>query len=304
MSKLTPSDLMYQIRSRKEELEFRSASILGARRTAFQDMSLRSPQLSPPELAFYQVVTWLYGYYFEVGRVSLRYLLQQFSVYGQEHGGRHKRHYEEVRLLRTYLQHNLNLDSSNDFDTQRRCEDWFLKSCGSVMPGSGCEWGSCLTRILVDARSFLVAAVECVRCVERDESSQFMLDQWSARLSRYHPIRHFEELVAIIIHDMGQDALDYRRIARQHYQQWNSDLQSRSENYSFEEEARKLVERTILNEADLPLPITGGDIMREFGIRPGSEVGRLLRKARALYLDDPCHKELLLSRLRNSKDLA
>ena len=134
--------------------------------------------------------------------MSIRFLLRQLSVYGLEQGGRHNQHYEQVRLLRTYLQHNLNLDSQDDLDTQRRCEDWFVESCGSVMPGSVREWESCLTRILLDAESLLFAAVECVRIVERDESSRLVVGQWSIRLSRYHPIQHFEELVAIVIHDM------------------------------------------------------------------------------------------------------
>ncbi len=295
---------MYQIWSRKEELQTRSDNLLGSKRTAFLEMSLRSPRLSPPELAFYQVVTWLYGFYYEAGRVSLRFLTQRFSVYGLEHSGEHKQHYEEIRLLRTYLQHNLNLDSQSDINTQRSCECWFLKSCGSVMPGSDEEWDNCLRRILLDAGCFLSAAVKCVRFVEKDESSQTIVNQWLVRLMRDHPIQHFEELVAIVIHDMGQDALDYRRITRQNYQQWNSDLQSRSEDYNFEVEGRKLIEQTILSGTDFPLPITGEDIMREFGIPPGPEVGRILSKARALYLNQPCNADLLLARLRQSENIA
>ena len=141
MAEQTPSSLMYQIGARKEELESRCASILGARQRAFQEMSLRSPRLSPPELAFFQVATWLYRFYYETGRVSLQFLIQRLSAYGLEHEGKHRRHYEEAQRLRTYLQHNLNLDSQRDLETQRRCEDWFSESCGSVIPGSGCAWG-------------------------------------------------------------------------------------------------------------------------------------------------------------------
>lgn len=294
------SDLLYRIGALKEDLENRSDSILGARRTAFQELYLRSPRVSPPELAFYQIVTWLYGFYYEAGRVSVKFLVQLLSAYSLEDGEKHRRHYEEVQRLRTYLQHNLNLDSRHDLETQRFCEDWFSVSCGSIMPGDCCEWGKCVNRILSDAVDFLLAAVECVRAVERDESSDHIITQWSTRLKRYHPIAEFEELVAIVINDMGQGSLDHRRITARHYDDWSRNLKLRVENYVFEEEARKLIEQTLLSEEELPLPITGRDVMRSLGIPQGPEVGRILAKAKALYITSPCDKGELLRRLGES----
>ena len=300
MAERTPSSLMYQIWAHKADLESRSDSLLGVRRVAFQEMFLRSPQFSPPELAFYQVVAWLYGFYYEAGRVSLQFLMHLLSTYGLEHRSEYQRHYEEVQRLRTYLQHNLNLDSQHDLETQRLCEYWFSETCGSVMPGNSCEWDKCVTRILIDSGDFLLAVLECVRAVERDESSGTIVAQWSSRLSRYHPVHEFEKLVAIVINDMGQASLDARRISARHYEKWNKDLRFRSENYVFEEEARKLIEQTLLSEDELPLPISGQDVMRSLNIPPGPEIGRLLAKAKALYVTSPCNKEQLLSRLSDS----
>ena len=302
MVEQTPSSLMYEIGASKEELESRCASLLGVRRTAFQELLLRSPRFSPPELAFYQVVTWLYGFYYEAGRVSLQFLLHLLPTYGLEYEGKHRRHYQEVQRLRTFLQHNLNLDSRHDLETQRICEDWFSESCGSVMPGSGCEWNRCVARILMESGEFLVAVVNCVRVVEKDESSSSIVAQWSSRLSRFHPIHEFEALVAIVINDMGQSSLDAHRITVRHYDKWSQDLQLRSDDYVFEIEARRLIEQTLLNEGELPLLITGQDVIRELGISPGVEVGRLLAKARALYFASPSNKEQLLERLIESEN--
>ena len=302
MIEQTPSSLMYEIGASKEELESRCASLLGVRHTAFQELVLRSPRFSPPELAFYQVVTWLYGLYYEAGRVSLQFLLHLLPTYGLEYESNHRRHYQEVQRLRTFLQHNLNLDSRHDLETQRNCEDWFSESCGSVMPGNGCEWNRCVARILIESGEFLVAVVNCVRAVEKDESSSSIVAQWSSRLSRFHPIHEFEALVAIVINDMGQSSLDAHRITVRHYDKWSQDLQLRSDDYVFEFEARRLIEQTLLNEDELPLIITGQDVIRELGISPGLEVGRLLAKARALYFASPSNKEQLLERLIESEN--
>ena len=290
--------LMYQVGGLKQELERRAYSLIGVQRTAFQEMSIRNPRFSPPELGFYQTVTWLYAFYYEAGRVSLRFLIDRLQTYFPDKHGNHLRHYEDVGRLRTYLQHNLNLDSTQDLRTQQISEEWFSRACGSAIPGIDQEWNECLERILGDSTAFLSGTIECVRAMERDDSSRIIVEQWSVRLGQYHPKQEFESLVSIVIHDMGQDSLDPAQITDRYYDQWNRNLRFRSEDYIFEEDARRLIERTILNEAELPPPISGQDIMREFGIPPGPEVGNLLRKAKALYDTELCTAERLMARLK------
>ena len=290
--------LMYRVVTLKQELESRSSSLLRVRRT-FQDMTIQSPRFTPPELGFYQTVTWLYTFYYEAGRISLPFLLSQFSTYGLDMNETHERHFQDVHRLRTYLQHNLNLDSDRDAELQRTCNEWFANTCGSTFPGIDTEWNQCLMRILRSCEAFLEAAIGCVREIERDESSNMVTGQWTVRLNRHHPKHQFQELVSVIIHDFGQDSLDATRLTDRYYDKWSSDLRSRSIDYVFEEEARRLIEQTILSDADLPLPITGNDIMREFNIPPGPRVRRLLRKAREFYMDNPCSKDDLIEQLRN-----
>ena len=299
MAEQTVPSLMYQIGALKEELDSRASSILGVRRSAFQEMFIRSPRTFPPELAFYQVVTWLYGFYYEAGRVSLSFLIERFAIYELALQGGHTQHYENVRCLRTYLQHNLNLDSEQDLETQRRSEEWFTKSCGSTMPGIDKEWNDCVARILKDSEALLAAAIECVRAIEQDESSGIIIQQWSVRLRRYHPQHEFERLVAIVVHDLGQDSLGTSQITARYYDKWSKELRSRSVDYVFEEEARRLIEHTILSEAELPLPISGRDVMRAFSMPPGPKVGEFLRYARVSYLESPCDKEQLMTRLKD-----
>ena len=292
------ASLMYQIAVLKQELEGRAASLLGISRTAFQETSVRNPRFSPPELGFYQTVTWLYAFYYEAGRISVRFLIDRLETYGLSQDGDHRGHYGDVRRLRTFLQHNLNLDSVQGIGTRRTCEEWFSKACRSVIPGSDKEWNQCLVHILRDSEAFLAAAIDCVRAIERDEASNMTIHQWSTLLLRYHPKHEFENLVSMVIHDIGQDSLDPAQLTERYYENWSRNLRFRSEGYIFEEEARRLIEQTILNEAQLPPPVSGLHIMREFGIPPGPEVGDLLRKAKALYDANPSGLDRLIARLK------
>ena len=292
------ASLMYQIGVLKQELEERTASFFSISRKAFQQTSVRNPRFSPPELGFYQTVTWLYAFYYEAGRISLRFLMDRLETYRLGQEGDLCRHYEDLGRLRTFLQHNLNLDSVKDIRTRQTSEEWFSRACGTVIPGSDEEWNQCLVRILSDSKTFLAATIDCVRAIERDEASDMVLHQWSTRLLRYHPKHEFENLVSMVIHDIGQDFLDPAQMTERYYDSWISNLRFRSENYSFEGEARRLIEQTILNEAQMPPPVSGRDIMKEFGIPPGSEVGALLRKAKALYAAAPCDRDQLIARLK------
>ena len=289
---------MYQVAFHKEELESRASGLISNEIHAFQNISIRSPRLTPPELGFYLVLTWLYVFYYEGGRISFPFLLERFVTFGLDNDERHSRHFEEVRKLRTYFQHNLDLTYLRDAELREQCEQWFADTCGSRIPGDEREWTACLLQVLASAEAFLVASIECVRAIERDESSTTIIDQWLARLRQHHPRHEFESLVRKVIHDMGQDALDPQRITERHYDKWTNALRFVATNYKFEEEARKLIESTLLSESELPLPISGSDIMREFSLPPGREVGRLLEAARNLYKEDPVGKTELIERIR------
>ena len=278
--------LWLRVISLREEIQRRCSSVSGVRRP-FGELSLRTPKPYPRELAFYQAITWLYAFYIEAGPVTFRFLMERLSIYGLADEGVLPAHYADVRQLRTFLQHNLDLDSVRDAEVQRACERWFLSSCGSSVPDRESEWSACLTNILNASETFLCLLIECVRGIEKDDAVDAIVEQWKARLSRYHPKHEFERVVRIVTHNIGQDSLDPEIIATRYYDRWVDALKSRDEPYIFDKEAAKLIEHTLLSDLDPPIPITGDDIIREFGIPHGPEVGRLLRRAQAIYYSQP-----------------
>lgn len=295
MPEPTPGELMHNVGIHKQELEQRSESLLGPPNAAFHNITLRMPRFSSPELGFIQAVTWLYGFYHESGRITLPFLLERFQAYDLP--DEHRQHYHDLRDLRTLLQHNLSLDSTHDLEVRLTCERWFADRCGSVMPGSEIEWQQCLLQLLSDANAFVSTVVKCVREVERDESRMTVVGQWQLRLNRHHSRQEFEGIVSVVARDLGQDSLDVSRICDRYYDKWNRSLLLRTGGYDFRFEARKLVEQTLLSDTDLPLPISGEDVMQLFGMGPGQRIGHLLRRARTIYISDPCTRDELLVRL-------
>lgn len=296
MEKPTVSDLWIGIYALKDDIERRCSSILNVKR-AIEPLSLRLPRTAPPELAFFQTITWLYAFYYEVGGVTFRFLLDRLRNLNVDKGQEYISHYHDIRRLRTYLQHNLNLESTRNLELQRACENWFSSQCGSAIPYEDREWEKSLLGMLEAVIRFLEEVNRCIRDIEKDESCHIIVAQWTARIDRYHPKHHFEKVVEEVIYDFGQTWLDASEITNRNYDKWSKTLSSRSESYIFEAEARKLVEQTFLSEFDLPLPITGIHLMRELGIPPGEGLRMAMLEAKSIYFNDPMPREELIRSL-------
>lgn len=63
-----------------------------------------------------------------------------------------------------------------------------------------------------------------------------------------------------------------------------------------------IIESDILDFTNNSPPVDGEDIMMEFGIHPGPEVGDMLRRARDLYRSGIRDKEQILEKLRDQID--
>jgi hypothetical protein len=141
---------------------------------------------------------------------------------------------------------------------------------------------------------------KCIRAIETDDSRESILLQWKLRRTRYHPPHEFDALIAIVARDMGRDALDIVKFRRKFYDGWKKNLDLLQGAYDFSVEARKLVEHALLTDTTPILPITGLDVIQELGLRPGPLVGEMLKKARDMYIAQPCSKEELITKLKDS----
>ena len=299
MSTPSPEQLMYRIVGKAEETNTRVIALLADGVGLFDVVSQRMPKFVPAELGFLRLVSWLYVLYWEAGKTSLPYLIKRFDAYSVDEDGTLRGHPLNVQKLRTYTQHNLSIEESHDKKTIGDCHDWFSAKCGTAVPDSEDEWDRCLVALLQEALEFLESLLNVLRLMEKDESKDLICNDWRFRRSRYHPPHQFEALVAAIATDMGHEYIDPERLVRRNYEKWAQSLRAFSSDYDFESEARKLIENAILTDLSSLMPITGKDIIQEFGVEPGKLVGRLLGEARESYQQTPCTRIELLDRLRS-----
>lgn len=262
--------------------------------------SLQLPDFTHPELSMLRSVSWFYVMYHELGKPSIKFVIDKLDIYELDGDRKCRQHPVNVQKLRTLFQHNLDPSSKSDQDTRIYCDKWFHCACQSYYPKNEDDWITSLGCLLKEAIDFLITVDNCIRSMENDESATPIVSQWIFRRQRYHPQYEFDRLIEIIAQDLGRPHLDARKFSNRHYSSWTKELEV-MENYNFETYARRQIERAILEETRLQLPIDGRDIMQEFQIGPGVEVGDLLKLAMRIHDRNPCSRDELIEQLKKER---
>ncbi|WP_156427693.1 hypothetical protein [Thiohalocapsa sp. ML1] len=263
-------------------------------RPAFDELHVTLPDPASPEPGFIRATSWLYCLYFEAGRVSLTLLRQLGYAYSLVDREASEMHVELVRCLRTELHHNLGFADS-DQAARTAAEVWRRKACGTAIPRDDGQWRSCYERLVAEASDFLKGIDEVVRRIEADGDGAAMhVEEWLRRLERTRPAATFDRLIDNAKYRLGRDAMNTVVFRRRHLDRWRKQIELLEDGFDFEYEATRLIEKTLLDEDSLIVPITGRDIIESLNVKPGPEVGALLEAARKHFESTPCTKEELL----------
>ena len=268
-----------------------SRALLPTRSDAFAQVSLHPPQLeSSSELTFIRATSWLYVLYYEAGRVSVKYLA---------HNRLHlQTHWELIRSLRTWAQHNLDPMSSHDTQVAVSCEKWFHSICETRHPRKDEHWEQLSLALLDGSVEFLRGIQEAIGEIEAHSACASLVEDWERKLSRDWPAHRFHELIESAAIDCGWEALDPIRFYQQNAHELKVHLRLLDEECDLEVEMRKMIEARLIAYLPDLLPITGQDIMERFSLRPGHEVGRLLAVAKRLHDEiGPCSAQELLAQI-------
>ncbi|HEY9298133.1 MAG TPA: hypothetical protein VIQ31_17600 [Phormidium sp.] len=192
-----------QLYEYKEKIDGVAIQINGGEKV-FGEISLQLTHSSLLECSFQRTVSWLYTLYWEVGRRSdIGFLVELLNTYELDLSGRLTEHFNIVRSLRTFLQHNIATPDTHNNKIQRICVEWFEASCGTSIPKCDQAWESCLSNLLSEAKQFLEAILECIRAIESDESRDEILYQWSIRRKRYYSPWDYDNLIREVMGDLG-----------------------------------------------------------------------------------------------------
>ena len=270
----------------------------------FRTVTQRQPDVGAnPELAFLQIVSWLYMYYFEAGRPGLTFLRRQADSFSPGPVEEWK-HIQIVQSLRTSLQHNLELSRESDIELQSLCGAWFRAACQHVQPRTEDEWRMCIRQILIEAADLIEILLATVRAIEVSEFRDTILIQWQRELDRHHDPVEFDTTIEIVCADLGHEGLDVVAFRNRHLAAWRKRIDQLDDGFDFQFEARRMVEDALLSEWPRLLPITGTDIIRELGIPAGRNVGRALEMARAFYQAGTFGREDLLEEVSRKMTLS
>jgi hypothetical protein len=267
--------------------------------TLFEDVSLETPRLEPPELGCIRLVSWLFVQHFEAGRIGLAFLEGKLAAYDQDPDGMVKAHRRNVQRLRTFFQHNLDSRKPRDQGIHDSCRAWFKDKCGTAVPATAEHWAACLREMIKESARCLEVLIATLRMIESDEYCEQICQEWQRRARRSIPPHQFDELIAVVAADMGRPEIDPPSLRKRNIDAWTKHLALLCEDADVQLEARKLVEHAMLTVIPDVLPITGKDIIEELQVEPGPLVGRLLEEAKSLHSINGLTRTQLLERLRS-----
>ena len=275
-------------------------SLIG--RPAFDELHVLLPDPISPEPGFIRATSWLYCLYFEAGQASLTFLRRLGEAYSLVDRGASDQHVEAVRSLRTELHHNLGFADS-DLAARTAAESWRRKACGTALPQNPDQWRACYDRIVDDAYTFLGGLETVIRRIESDgDGAQQHIDEWLRRLNRNWAAAEFDPMINNAKYRLARESLNTVAFRNRHVDKWRKHLELLDDGFDFEFEATRLIEKMLLDEDSVVLPITGRDVIESLEVKLGPDVGKLLEEARRHFEVHRCSRDDLLTHLQKYND--
>ncbi len=267
-------------------------------------ITLRIPPAEPAIHAFYTAVSWFYVYVIEGGATCFPFLAERASALRIDASDDLPRFREDINTFRTVLQHNLNLEDATDAAKLSRCERWMATALGrQIVPGKGFwpdggDWAALSHTLLDQAKKYAEMNLATIAAMAKDPFADDVVTEWAFRCSRCLPAYKFDLIAQDAATDLGLAHIDVVKVRKIHLDKWNQRLRLLREGADFHADARRLVEATLLNEADNYLPIGGTEVIAELGVKPGPEVAKVLRRARKLHRQAPSGRDELLKKMK------
>ena len=263
---------------------------------ALAEINLRPPVGDESEASFLRLVAWSYVLIFEVGRVTIPYLMKLPTRNAAE-----RKSSDEVRSLvrelRTWSFHNLGVTEERDLALSRRVHVWFQRTCGASPPERGEEWAACCQELcghVVELVGQCKGAMDVALSAE--DGGDLVVADLRRRIERVWPAYRFDEMIEDVGTRLGI-RVDSRKFRESRLTKWRDYVEAIPEGDDLEGHVVRLIERELLDYGVDVMPIDGRDVMEALCLEPGPEVGDVLREARELWRREGGDRETLLRRL-------
>ncbi len=251
-------------------------------KNALPNLTVTFPAHDRNESSFLRLVAWGYVLLFEVGRISIPYLLQLPNLHSRDEGFDGEAVRELVRSLRTWCFHNLDEESARDRGTLRKVNRWLDQMRVKITPDDDFAWQRCTQKLCEEIGQLVKhcqGAAETV--LTSPEDGKDAVEDLQFRIQREWPAHEFDKIVSDAVVRLGVK-IDPRSFRETRLSKWQRYLKSLPESDDPVSLMARMIERDLLDlTADL-LPIDGNDVMRGLEIEPGPKVAEALTKAREL----------------------
>jgi len=261
----------------------------------FRLNSIPSLEFTCYEAGFLRIVSWLYIMLYEAARADIMFLLEKMRGFGLDVDGNNKDYFRLIHSLRTNLQHGMNFESIRNNSLKQMTEQWFTEVVQFSYPSTPVHWKKCLNALLSESVSFFTITENIVRTITSNDDSQQLVRSWNQYASHFHEPSDFDQVIYNVAREVGIQ-VDVIKHRNKHFELWAKKIEALPLGYNFETEARKMVQKTLLE--DPPLPITTLEIIEKLNIPAGPKVGFYLKQAKQIYFETPCSSEELLEQLK------
>ena len=263
--------------------------------TALGEIHIRPPARENDEASFMRLVNWSYVLLFEVGRVTVPYLLKLPGTTGhtverlQEGRG-------VVHDLRTWSSHNIGFSSERDAAISKRVSVWFLAQCRATEPRDEDAWRLCFETLCTEVGMIVEHCRTALASISAEVDEQGAIEELRRRLDRSWPSDRFDEIVYDTCTRLGL-SLNVPGFRDQRLAKWREFLATVPDADDPRRAITRLIERDLIDHTNDVLPIDGQDVMASLGLPPGPRVGDVLRRARELFRSGIRDRQQLLGRL-------
>ena len=255
---------------------------------ALDEVSVQPPA-SEDEASFLRLIAWSYALTFEVGRVSIPYLLKQPAENDiRQREARSAR--DLVNNLRTWSFHNLGLHSDRSIRISSDVSLWFIQICGSNPPQNNEDWQSCFESLCSEVSSILTHCRDALNSVLADpDNKSDVITVLNQRIDRSWPAHKFDAIVGDAAMRMGL-TIDVVEFRSRRLNKWRQYLETIPVDDAPEMLVVRLIERDLLEHYRAVLPIDSNDVMAALELQPGQDVALAMSIAYRMFdsgLSDP-----------------
>lgn len=244
---------------------------------AIADVNVRPPAGEADESSFVRLVTWCYAALFECSRVSVPFLLKLQVDPISKSDAVQLEVRESVRVLRTWLSHNLGFEVGHDLDVRKAASNWFVRYGGAIAPSSEAQWRGCFARLAADVSQLLqhVSAKASAIAAMEIEDREIILADWRIRLKRDWTPHEFEKYVSDAAVRLGGE-VNARALCETRITVWRQFLLALPPGAKIELEIERLIDGEVAQHLRSRPPVSAGELMRALQLEAGPVVRRAL----------------------------